>query len=117
MRKVSSKVVQLSYDHESSARDLVIIQREIPSDYSFSDLREALEDITYEWDTYYYMPRLWGGHDCDGSTFTTRYRTISKKIEHGVRGAGYDSRNECSDLDTSRLFVEVIIEHDTSINI
>jgi len=101
MRKVSSKVVQLSYNDEGSARDLVIIQRAIPSDYSFSDLREALEEITYEWDTYYYMPRLWGGHDCDGSTFTTGSRTISKKIVEGADG----------------WIVEVIIEHNTSINI
>lgn len=101
MRKVSSKVVQLSYDDEGSARKLVIIQRAIPSDYSFSHLREALEDITSEWDTYHYLPKYYGAFDCDGSTFTTGSRTISKKIVEGADG----------------WMVEVIIEHSTSINI
>jgi len=101
MKKVSSKVMPLSYDDWGSARELVIIQRAVPSDYSFSHLREALEDITHEWNDRHYMSRAYTSHDCDGSTFTTSSRTISKKIVEGVDG----------------LLVEAIIEHHTSVNI
>ena len=101
MRKVSSKVVQLSYNDWGSARELVIIQRAIPSDYNFSHLRDALEDIEAEWNHRHYRSPAYTSHDCDGSTFTTGSRTISKKIVEGADG----------------WMVEVIIEHSTSINI
>lgn len=101
MRKVSSKIVPLSYNDCGSARVLVIIQRAIPSDYSFSHLREALEDITNEWNNTHYMSREYTSHDCDGSRFTTHSKTISEAVIQGVDG----------------LLVEAIIEHHTAVNI
>lgn len=101
MSKVSSKVIPLSFTEGGSARELVIIQRAIPSVYSFADIRKALDDIQGEWINNHYLPNSYGAFDCDGSRFTTHSKTISKKIA--------DSYGEC--------IVEMIIEHDTSVNI
>jgi len=101
MSKISSKVVPLSYTDGGSARELVIIQRAIPSDYSFSDVRNALDDIQGEWINNHYLPKVYGAFDCDGSVSTTHSKTISKKIA--------DSCGE--------FIVEAMIEHHTQTNI
>lgn len=101
MSKVSSKIVPLSYTDGGSARELVIIQRAIPSDYSFSDVRNALDDIKDEWIDNHYLPKSYGAFDCDGSVSTTHSKTISKKIVDGC----------------DEFIVEAIIEHHTSANV
>jgi len=101
MNRVSSKVVPLSYTEGGSSRDLIIIQRAIPSVYFFTDIRKALDDIKEEWIDNHYLPKSYGAFDCDGSTFTTHSKTISKKIVDGF--------GEC--------IVEVIIEHHIQANI
>lgn len=101
MSKVSSKVTSLSFTEGGSARELVIIQRAIPSVYSFADIRKALDDIQGEWINNHYLPNSYGAFDCDGSRFTTHSKTISKAVIQGVDG----------------LLVEMIIEHHTSVNI
>ena len=98
--KVHSRNLPLSYTDGGGARELVIIKRAIPSDYSFSDVRNALEDIEGEWTTYHYLPK-YGAFDCDGSMFTTYSKRISRNIVNDVEGC----------------FVEVIIEHHTQANI
>jgi hypothetical protein len=99
--KVHSRNVPLSYDDWGSERELVIIQRAIPSDYSFSHLREALEDITNEWNNHHYLPKVYGAFDCDGSVSTFHSKRISRNIVNVVEGYS----------------VEVIIEHHTQANI
>lgn len=101
MSKVSSKVIPLSFTEGGSLRELVIIQRAIPSVYSFADIKKALDDIQGEWINNHYLLNSYGAFDCDGSKFTTHSKTISKKIA--------DSYGEC--------IVEAIIEHHTSANI
>ena len=95
--KVHSRNLPLSYDDGGGARELVIIKRAIPSDYSFSDVRNALKDIEDEWTTYHHLPKVYGAFDCDGSVSTTYSKSISRNIVHG--------------------FVEVIIEDHTQANI
>lgn len=101
MSKVSSKVVPLSYTDGGSARELVVIQRAIPSEYSFSDLRNALNDIEGEWINHHYLPKVYGAFDCDGSVRTTYSKCISRSIVDTIEGWA----------------VEVIIEHETQANI
>jgi hypothetical protein len=101
MNRVSSKVVPLSYTEGGSSRDLIIIQRAIPSVYFFTDIRKALDDIKEEWIDNHYLPKSYGAFDCDGSTFTTHSKTISKKIVDGF----------------GEFIVEVIIEHHIQANI
>jgi hypothetical protein len=101
MSKVSSKVTPLSYTDGGSARDLIIIQRAIPSDYSFSDVRNALKDIEGKWTNHHYLPKVYGAFDCDGSVSTTYSKSISRKIVSDVEG----------------YLIEVIIEHHTQANI
>jgi len=101
MNRASSKVVSLSYTDGGSLRNLIIIQRAIPSVYSFADIRKALDDIKDEWNNHHYLPKSYGAFDCDGSTFTTHSKTISKKIVDGF----------------GEFIVEVIIEHHIQANI
>jgi hypothetical protein len=99
--RVHSRILPLSYDDDGGARDLVIIKRAIPSDYNFSDVRNALKDIEDEWNDHHYLPNYYGAFDCDGSLRTDYSKRISRSIIRDVDGH----------------FVEVIIEHHTQANI
>jgi hypothetical protein len=99
--KVHSRILPLSYDDGGGARELVIIKRAIPSNYSFSDVRNALKDIEGEWINHHYLPQGYGEFDCDGSLRTAYSKRISRNIVRDVEG----------------YLFEVIIEHHTQANI
>tara|TARA_R100000231_G_C5314885_1_gene161604 strand:- start:831 stop:1133 length:303 start_codon:yes stop_codon:yes gene_type:complete len=98
--KVHSRNLPLSYTDGGAVRELVIINRAIPSDYSFQDVRNALKEIEDEWNNHHYLPKVYGAFDCDGSVTTDYSKRISRNIVNVVEG--------CS--------VEVIIEHHKQAN-